>query len=205
MAASESIQAPKNVVRLGREPVLIRYDEATRFLWGDEESHQVSDWLYGRGERIASFMFSLRSGEYFRWSKTWKPLYNQHRLYYVLQGHLAIHDPETGDVAVANEGEAIFWRGEKWHFGYNFGPSESLILEGVAPPERGVDVPEVVFSEQKPDLGQVVSGRYDLLGKWPEDRPRARETTLLMKSRSMAWERPILKSLFASTTLSGPS
>lgn len=169
------IQAPKNVQRLGREPALIRYGEATRFLWGDEESHQVSDWVYGRGERIAAFMFSLRPGECFKWSKTWKPRYDQHRLYYVLQGELAIHDPQSGEVAVAGEGEAIFWQGNKWHFGYNFGSRETLILEGVAPPERSADTPEIEMSLEKPDLAQLVNGRYELLGKWPAERPRARD------------------------------
>jgi quercetin dioxygenase-like cupin family protein len=171
MSDSSEAGQPGGVTVLDRETVLIRYNEATRVLWGDETCHQVSDWVYGKGERIAPFMFSLRSGEYFKWSKKWKPRYDQHRLYYVLEGQLSIHDPETGEVARANAGEAIYWSGLRWHFGYNFGTTEALILEAVAPKERPPDMPEVEMSWEKPDLGEVVNGRYDLLGKWPAARP----------------------------------
>ena len=109
-----------NVTVLDRETVLIRYDDATRVLWGDETCHQVSDWVYGKGERIAPFMFSLRSGEYFKWSKKWKPRYDQHRLYYFLEGQLSIHDPESGEVARADAGEAIFWTGLRWQLRIQF-------------------------------------------------------------------------------------
>jgi quercetin dioxygenase-like cupin family protein len=155
----------------------VRHSEAVRFLWGDEESHQVADWVYGGGEQVGSFIFTLRPGEYFKWSKRWKPLYNQHRFYYVVEGDLAIHDPETGDVAVAREGEAIYWRGNKWHFGYNVGPKEVVVLDWALPREPrppGV-TSEVEASALKPDLERVVNGRYDLLGKWPTELPRVRD------------------------------
>lgn len=166
------------ILILDRETVLIRYADATQVLWGDEESHQVSDWVYGKGERMASFMFSLRSGEYFKWSRKWKPRYDQHRLYYVLQGQLAIHDPESGEVAHADKGEAIFWTGLRWHFGYNFGTTETLILEAVAPKERPPEMPEVEMSWEKPDLGEIINGRYDLLGKWPGARQEVQQRAL---------------------------
>jgi gentisate 1,2-dioxygenase len=208
MAKGKVLQAPKGVRKL-EEPTLIRYSEAVRFLWGDEKSGQVSDWIYGSGARIASFMFSLRPGAYFKLSDTWKPLYDQHRLYYVYQGNLVIHDPEHGDVAVANEGDAIFWTGNKWHFGYNFGQRETLILEAVAPP-RSPDLTEIETSLKKPDLPAVVNGRYDLLGKWPAVRPEVeaqkwREGGILTIRREdclhliAGEENSILVSLFVST------
>ncbi len=174
MADNKLINAAKNVKKL-EGPTLIRYSEAARFLWGDEESHQVSDWFYGAGERIASFMFSLRPGDYFRYSKAWKTLYNQQRIYYVLQGGIVIHDPESGEVAMANEGEAIYWHGNKWHFGYNFGEREALILEGCVPV---LTEPEIIISPQQPDLAGIVNGRYDLLGKWPCELFNTQETAV---------------------------
>jgi quercetin dioxygenase-like cupin family protein len=174
MAKDKHIQAPKGVKQL-MGPTLIRYEEATRFLWGDEESHQVSDWIYGGGARTSSFMYSLRPGEYFKHSKIWKPLYNEHRFYYVYQGSLAIHDPESGEVAVAREREAIYWRGNKWHFGYNFGMQEALILDVWAPGGFPLDVAEVEVSKQKPDLAEVVNGRYELLERWPMARQEVEE------------------------------
>jgi quercetin dioxygenase-like cupin family protein len=174
--SNKPLQAPRGVPRF-TGPTLVRHSEAVRFLWGDEESHQVSDWSYGGSENIASFIFSLRPGEYFKWSKVWKPLYDQHRFYYVVEGDLTIHDPETGDVAVARAGDGIYWRGNKWHFGYNFGSRETVVLDWGVPAEPtrpGVET-EVQLSALKPDLERVVNGRYDLLGKWPMELPRVRD------------------------------
>jgi gentisate 1,2-dioxygenase len=209
MSDAEPIQAPKGVRRF-TEPTLVRYEEATRFLWGDEESHQVYDWIYGSGEHLSSLIFSLRPGEYFRYSKTWKPLYNQDRFYYVYQGNLAIHDPGSGEVAVASEGEAIYWRGNKWHFGYNFGQRETLVLDWAAPRERAGNVPEIEVSRKKPDLPEIVGGQYELLGQWPMERNRVQDTAwreggMVTIGREHCLhlisgaEKPTLVSLFVST------
>ena len=175
MSNTRPIQAPKGVQRFNG-PTLVRHSEAARFLWGDEESHQVNDWVYGRGERLYSLIFSLRPGDYFKSSKTWKPLYDQDRFYYVLQGNLTMHDPVSGEVAVAEEGEAVYWSGQKWHFGYNFGRRETLILDWAAPAERAADVPEVEVSRKKPDLQEIAGGRYELLGRWPAERRDVQKT-----------------------------
>jgi quercetin dioxygenase-like cupin family protein len=209
MPTEKPIQAPKGVKKL-TEPTVIRYSEATRFLWGDEQSHQVADWIYGGGSRNSSFIYSLRPGEYFRMSDTWKPLYDEHRFYFVHQGMLAIHDPERGEVAVANEGEAIFWKGNKYHFGYNFGQREALIFDVWAPGGFPLDVAEVDLSARKPDLAEVVNGRTDLLGRWPAARQEVEEQAL--REGGMVTIRPadclhmvsgtrdpILVSLFVST------
>ncbi len=171
MSENHSLQSPKKVQQLAG-PTLIRFEEATRFLWGDEESGRVSDWVYGSGKRIASFMFSLRPGAYFSHSRQFKTFYAQQRLYYVYKGQITIHNPESGQVADARQGQAIFWQGEKWHYGYNFGDSETLILEAVVPPETA---PEVTLSANKPELKEVVNGRYDLLGNWPAQLKEARQ------------------------------
>lgn len=177
MSSQRPVQAPKGV-RHFEEPMLVRHAEATRFLWGDEESHHVSDLIYGRGDRISSVTFALSPGGYFKASKAWKPLYDQHRFYYVVEGTLAIHDPEGGEVAVAGAGEAIYWKGVRWHFGYNFGSTETLVLDWYAPQERAPNVPELEFGKTKPELKSVVNGRYDLLGKWPATLPETRNRLL---------------------------
>lgn len=145
----------------------VRRGDGERFLWGDEVSGQIADVIYGRGERISAVTFSLGPGHRFGASDTWKPMYDQHRFYYVVHGALAIHDPETGDVAVADAGEAIVWRGARYHFGYNAGDEDVLVLDWFAPRERGVDVPEKDVSGGKRELVDVVGGRYELLGGWP--------------------------------------
>jgi quercetin dioxygenase-like cupin family protein len=152
----------------GDEPMLVRKFEATRVLWGDETSGQVSDLVYGRGARISGFVYLLGPGHWFGSSDTWKPLYDQHRLYYVVQGKLAIHDPESGEVAVAGPGEGVTWRGERYHYGYNVGDDEAVVLDWFAPAERPPDAAEVEYSSAKRALSEVVGGRYELLGSWPD-------------------------------------
>ena len=155
----------------GREPMLVRQWEATRFLWGDAESGQVSDLIYGRGERISGVIFMLGPSHRFGASKAWKPLYDQHRFYYLVQGRLAVHDPESGEVAVASPGQAITWRGTRYHFGYNVGNDEVVVLDWFAPPDRGLDVPEIATMPAKREPGEIRGGSYELLGAWPDRRP----------------------------------
>jgi quercetin dioxygenase-like cupin family protein len=154
----------------GDEPMLVREFEATRVLWGDTESGQVSDLVYGRGERVSGFIYLLGPGHWFSASKTWKPLYDQHRVYFVVQGKLAVHDPESGEVAVAGPGEAVTWRGMRYHYGYNVGTDEVIVLDWFAPAERPPDVSELSYAASKRDVGELRGGRYELLGAWPDRR-----------------------------------
>jgi quercetin dioxygenase-like cupin family protein len=155
----------------GDEPMLVRYSEATRFLWGDPTSGQVSDLIYGRGKRISGFVYLLGPGHWFGTSETWKPLYDQHRCYFVVRGTLAIHDPESGEVAVAGPREAVTWRGLRYHYGYNVGSDELIVLDWFAPAERPPDAAEIEYSPSKRSVGAVRGGRYELLGDWPDARP----------------------------------
>jgi quercetin dioxygenase-like cupin family protein len=156
--------------RIFREPTLVRQADAQRFLWGDEESGQVADLIYGRGERISAVIFMLGPGHGFGASEAWKPLYDQHRFYYVVQGTLAIHDPESGEVAVAGPGQAVTWQGARYHFGYNVGGDDVVVLDWFAPRERLLDVPETALAAEKRSLAEVRGGRYELLGSWPARR-----------------------------------
>lgn len=156
----------------GQTPELVRRCEATRSLWGDEESGQIADLFYGHGERLSGVVFSLGPGHRVGASEKWKPvpMNYEHRFFFVIQGTLATHDPETGDVAVAGPGEAITWRGGQFHFAYNVGQDEVVALDWFAPVERPADVPEAAWSEAKRSLNSWKGGRYDLLESWPDRR-----------------------------------
>lgn len=189
---------------------MVAYRDAVRFLWGDEESHFVPDLVYGRGDRIGGLIYRLAPGELFRSSKTWRPIYNQHRYYYVVEGELTIHDPETGDVAVAHKGEAVYWRGNKYHFGYNFGSDELLVLDWYAPQERAATVPEIEASVKKRELASYAEGRTDLLGVWPtaalkdlQERYAEGGMVTVSEATSLRFiqgeKTPVLVNIFAST------
>jgi quercetin dioxygenase-like cupin family protein len=199
------------VTRLFTEATLVRRSDGERFLWGDEGSGQVADVIYGRGDRISAVTFTLGPGHWFGASDDWKPMYDQHRFYYVVTGTLAIHDPETGEVAVAEAGEAIAWRGARYHFGYNAGDDEVLVLDWFAPRERDVDAPEKEYSGAKRDLGEICGGRYELLGTWPDRHTDLVQAALaeggittVRESESLrlvqGTKRPIIVSILCSTS-----
>ena len=204
---------PKNAPRGAspfKGPTLVRHREAARFLWGDSKSGEVADVVYGRNETIGTLVFKLRPGGYFKSSDSWKSFFDQHRFYYVLKGEIAVQDPETGEVAVARAGEAVHWRGAKWHFGYNFRAEECVVLDWYAPQERPPHVSELEFGRTKPAFRKEKPGRDDLLGSWPDKLAAARAEAesqggLITARRENALHfiqgnaHPVLESLFVST------
>lgn len=210
MMTDKPKNAPKRVTTL-KGPTLVRHRDAARFLWGDSKSGEVADVIYGRNNVIGAIIFKLRPGGYFKSSDTWKPFYDQHRFYYVLKSELTVQDPETGEIAVARVGEAVHFRGARWHFGYNFTAQECVVLDWYAPQERPPDVIEIEFSATKPNfLGTEKPGRSELLGKWPDALATIREEAqteggMITATKDNALhfihgtEHPVLESLFVST------
>lgn len=208
MSEESESRGPKT--RRFEQPTLVSRQDAVHFLWGDVDSGFVPDLVYGRGERTAGVVYMLGPGESFRSSDTWKPLYDQHRYYYVAQGTLAIQDPETGDIAVAGADEAVYWRGSRYHYGYNVGAEEVVVLDWAAPPERAPDVPEIETSVGKRPPHQNQPGRVDLLGRWPmktledlEDRYAQGRMVTVNRSTALHFihgtEEPVLMTLYVST------
>jgi mannose-6-phosphate isomerase-like protein (cupin superfamily) len=209
MTETKFVQAPKNA-RHFSEPTLVPRRDAVRFLWGDEESHFVADLVYGRGDRLAGLVYKLAPGGSFGSSKTWRPLYDQDRYYYVVQGELTIQDPETGDVAVARAGEAVYWRGMRYHYGYNFGTEEVFVLDWYAPQERAANVPEIETSVKKREMRGRREGVTELLGKWPttalkdlQDRYEQGRMVTLGRETALRFilgeKDPVLMNIYAST------
>jgi quercetin dioxygenase-like cupin family protein len=205
----EHKNAPKGVVSF-KGPTLVRYKDATRFLWGDRKSGEVADVIYGRNEVIGTLIYKLKPGGFFRSSDTWKSYFDQDRFYYVLKGEIAVQDPTTGDVAVAHVGEAVHWRGAKWHFGYNCSSDETVVLDWYAPQERPPHISELEFASTKPSFQGEQPGRFDLLGKWPaalgEQRIKAQTEGGLITARKadalhfiFGERHPIVESLYVST------
>ena len=112
----------------------------------------MADVIYGRNEVIGTLIYKLKPGGFFRSSDTWKSYFDQDRFYYVLKGEIAVQDPDTGDVAIAHVGEAVHWRGAKWHFGYNCSADETVVLDWYAPQERPPHISELEFASTKPSF-----------------------------------------------------
>lgn len=209
MTAEGLKNAPRNLTVFDG-PTQVKYQDATRYLWGDDESKEVADIIYGKNDTIASMVFKLRPGAYFKSSNTWKTLFAQHRFYYVLRGELAVQDPETGEVAVAQAGEAVSWHGEKWHWAYNLSSEECCVIDWYAPMERPMHVTETEFGATKRSLETVKPGQDEHLKNWPDGASDVRgkiqrEGGMVTTSRKDALhfihgdENPVMESLFASS------
>jgi quercetin dioxygenase-like cupin family protein len=209
MTTTRPKNAPKGATPF-KGPTVVRHQDAARFLWGDSKSGEVADVIYGRNEIIGTLIYKLRPGAYFKSSDSWKSFFDQHRFYYVLKGELAVQDPETGEVAVACAGEAVHWRGAKWHFGYNLTANECVVLDWYAPQERPPNVTELEFGATKPKFQTERAGRFDLLGNWPDSLASARSTAqssggmiTVTKKDALHFihgdQHPTMESLFIST------
>ncbi|MDA2928238.1 cupin domain-containing protein [Acidobacteria bacterium AH-259-G07] len=187
-----------------QEPTLLRYNDVPRWLWGDEKSGQVADWLYTTSDKIHFIMFSLRPGAYWRHSNSFKPTYDADEGYYILQGSLTLHNPQTGEVCVAKQGDVLHFRRNTWHYGYNFTTGETLVLEAFAPVPAGISPDELSRSAPPPE--KIQDRRYELMQNWPWNTQEASEGETIKVLRPSDWLHiiqgdapPVRVSLFVST------
>lgn len=200
-----------SAVPLFDRPKLVTCAAARRSLWGGDVAGKVVDIFYGRNARIGALTFRLKPGGYFRLSDADAAKFDQDRYYFVVEGELTIHDPESGQVEVARAGEAIHWRRAKGHVAFNFTASETVVLDWYAPQTRPSDLGD----EQEESAGAACAkaprpGRAELLGQWPEILQRTRaETqerggvTRITRTEALHFihgERfPVLESVYVST------
>jgi len=116
------------------EPTMIRLSEVPYVVWGDAESGFVSDRFYLLSEQMILVAVLLPPGGRFRSSDKYRPYFDTHECLYVLKGQYTCQDPETGETRTARQGEMIFMPERRWHYGYNFGAEDLLLLECIAPP-----------------------------------------------------------------------
>ena len=167
------------------QPRLLRFADVPRWVWGDDTSGRVADWGYSTTTRMNFIVFALAPGEHWGWSENFRPSYPADEGYYVLQGELTAHNPETGEVAVVKAGEALHFRQNTWHFGYNFTLTETLVVEALAPVPPGVSVE--ALERLGPPLTNLKWERAELLGRWPADAGEVRATQTLFPMRPADW------------------
>ncbi len=187
------------------EPRALRHADVERYIWGDDESGHVVDWYHRNSDKLIMSLFSLAPGARWTHSETHKSFYDADECYYILQGSLTFHNPATGEVQVVNEGEALHFRRHTFHYGYNFGTEQVLIVAGFAPLPDDLTDAETLGSFA-PRFDAPVGGRYDLLGNWPWNADEARRTEEIKVLQSRDWlhviqgvKSPVRVSLFAST------
>ena len=97
------------------------YEDATRFLWGDEESGQVADWIYASTDLIHMLVYALAPGGRCLHSDTHRTVFGADVTYFVLEGTLVLANPERGEVKVVEPGEAVLFRRDTWHHIFSHG------------------------------------------------------------------------------------
>ena len=115
-------------------PAHIPYRSVRRYVWGDPVAGEVSDWIYVSSERIHALVFGLPPHGAFRHSPDHRTVFAADELLYVLEGTMAIANPETGEVQRIETGESVFFRRDTWHHAFAHGAGPLRVLELFAPP-----------------------------------------------------------------------
>jgi mannose-6-phosphate isomerase-like protein (cupin superfamily) len=188
------------------EPGAVPYSKAVLRLWGDETSGQVPDWIYVCNTTIQQTMLSMPPGKCFRHSDRYRTFLGADELYYVLEGRLALANPETGEVHVAGQGEALWFQKDTWHHGFNCGTGEVRIIEYFAPP--GPAGGSQVYARSKPllPLDQASYTQDEWLGRWPmaAEEAAAKFTQHVIARDNLLWrlegtQQPMLVGIYFST------
>ncbi len=168
-------------------PTPIPYDRVTRHLWGDDASGKVDDWIYVSSGKIHQLIFGLPPGQAFRHSPDYRTVFGADEVLYVLSGTYVSANPETGEVHVAKPGEAIFFRKDTWHHGFNHSTEPLRVLEFFAPPPATGT--SGAYARTKPYVDKPRYTRNDWLGKLPMQAAElAKSNTMhVMRDADLVW------------------
>ena len=168
-------------------PSHIPYETVTRHLWGDEESGEVTDWIYVSSAKIHQLVFGLAPGGAFRHSDAYRTIFAADEVLYVLSGVMALSNPETGEVHRVKPGEAAFFRRDTWHHAFNFSPEPLRVIEFFAPPpSQGTSGS---YAQTKPNLTAPKYSQDQWIGRWPKSQAEAeaKYTIQVVREGDLLW------------------
>lgn len=149
-------------------PTLIRHQDATVHLWGDNEAGHVGDRIYVSSDKIHQLEITLPPAAGFQHSENNRTIFAADEVFYVLEGELVLANPQTGEVRHAGPGEAIFFRRDTWHHGFNYGTERLRVLEYFSPPPSQGTSSGYAMSQDY--LAESSYADDALLGTWPMER-----------------------------------
>ncbi len=185
-------------------PAYIPYERVVRHIWGDKVSGEVADWIYVSSEKIHHLVFALPPGGVFRHSNTYRTIFAADEVFYVLSGTLVLTNPETGEVHRARSGEAVFFRRDTWHHGFNYGTEPLRVLEFFAPPpSQGTSS---AYAQTKPNLATPKYTQDQWIGQWPmaQAEAQSRFRMRVLRDAEILWrlegpEKQVLVGILVST------
>lgn len=168
-------------------PTAIPYASVTRHLWGDDASGRVDDWIYVSSGHIHQLVFGLGPGQAFRHSPDYRTVFGADELLHVLEGTYISANPETGEVQVAHQGEAIFFRKNTWHHGFNGGTGPVRVLELFAPPPATGT--SGAYARSRPYVETSLYARDAWLGSLPmrAGELKAADSMRILRDSDLVW------------------
>ncbi len=186
------------------EATAIKFEDATRHVWGDDGSGEVMDWIYVSSDKIHQLVFGLAPGKSFRHSDEFRTIFAADEVLYVLSGDLLIANPQTGEVHRAGEGDSVFFRRDTWHHAVAHGDKELRVLELFAPPPSTGTSGS--YARAQDNLLGVTYADDGALERWPMERAeiRTEQTMSVLRREDQLWrlegdDDPVLVGLLAST------
>ena len=115
-------------------PTAIPFASVTRHVWGDTEAGEVADWIYASTGKIHCLVFGLPVNGAFRHSREFLTVFGADEWLLVLEGTLAIANPETGEVERIPTGGSVFFRKDTWHHAFACDGRPLKVVEFFSPP-----------------------------------------------------------------------
>lgn len=116
------------------EPTHIVYKSMETYLWGDNESGNVRDWIFVSNESLHQIIFGIEPGQNFKHSNEYRTIFGADELLYVLSGVMVINNPETGETHRVTKGNSVFFQKDTWHHAFNYSNDYLQVLEFFSPP-----------------------------------------------------------------------
>jgi mannose-6-phosphate isomerase-like protein (cupin superfamily) len=182
-------------------PTALPFEDVPQHTWGDEEAGLVADWLFVSSGLLHTIVFGMEPGGRFTHSEDFRTVFGADEVLHVLQGTLALANPETGEIVRLEPGESVFFRKDTWHHGFSFGTEPLRVLEFFAPPpSTGASGP---YARTRPYLPPEAwrYGDDELVGRLPAPRGSAEPTLVTVRAadRAHRLEGDALVGLIAST------
>jgi quercetin dioxygenase-like cupin family protein len=184
------------------QTTLIRHDTVTRHLWGDDEAGRVADWIYVSSQEIHQIVFGVAPGGSFRHSEAYRTVFGADEVFYVIEGDMAMSNPETGEVHLVKQGEFAFFRKDTWHHAHSVSKDALRVLEFFAPPPATGT--SGAYAKTKPYVSQSKYTQDDLIHNWiPTENPSRKQSIAVVREQDMIFrlegEQAALVGIVAST------
>ncbi|MBT4951572.1 MAG: cupin domain-containing protein [Pelagibacteraceae bacterium] len=165
------------------KPTHIKYDLIEPYMWGDEKTGKVKDWIYVSNLSLHQIIFGLEPKGNFKHSDQYRTIFGADEFLYVLSGVLIINNPENGETHKVNAGESVFFRKDTWHHGFNYSDDYLQVLEFFSPPP--LTGTSGLYAKEKKLLEKSIYKRQDI--SFHNNDFKNENTFKIIKKDNLVW------------------